>query len=520
MRLSLLRSFMRRRLAISELTLIAAMIAVATYVAYAVDIFHGENGIGAGQAKIDLDEALAIGVLVALSLLVFGARRYLDQRRETARRTAAERKIRALAYQDGLTGLANRRQFDEALRAAVAAPPRAGGAHGVFMLDLNGFKQINDVFGHGVGDDTLVVVAQRLLSAMREGDLVARFGGDEFAILARHLAGPEAATTIALRVIEALEAPIAAGGALHQVGAGIGVALAPGDSDRVDEVLRMADVALYRAKAERRSAVRFFEPEMDARVRERAMMEAALRDALSLGRIEPVYRATIDLATGGVASLEASPRWIDPVAGEVPLERFVAIAEETGLIHVLAEKTLREACQAAANWPGAVRLTVDLYPGQLKDKNLAVNMLAVVDACGLARGRLEAQITESAMVADMEGAQMLLGALRDGGVRIALDNFGTGYSSLYHLRNLKLDKVRIDRSFVQVLGQDAESENIVRALVGLSHGLGLTIVAEGVDGADQERSLKGAGCQQVSGEVASGPMTAAAASALIARIAA
>ena len=269
MRLARFWSFVvRHRFTIRDVSLILAGTLVAIYVAYAVDIFENEGGLTVRQAEIELDEGLLLGTLLGITLLLYGAWQYGRQKREMARRIAAEHHARELAYQDGLTGLPNRRQYDGALRAAIAAPPRAGASHGVFLLDLNGFKQINDLFGHGVGDEVLIAVGRRLSAAMRGGDMVAHFGGDEFAILATHLADPETATSIALRVVEALDAPIEAGGAIHRVDVGIGIALVPGDAASVDEVMRKADVALYRAKAERRSALRFFEAEMDVRVQE------------------------------------------------------------------------------------------------------------------------------------------------------------------------------------------------------------------------------------------------------------
>jgi diguanylate cyclase (GGDEF)-like protein len=483
------RSFViRHRFAIRDFALLAGGLLLTLYCGWAIDLFRNEGTLTARQAIVELDEALLAGGLLAAGLLVAGWRQFRAQRREMDRRLAAERRIREIAYQDALTGLPNRRRFDDALKVAVDSPPRAGAAHGVFLLDLNGFKAVNDVHGHNVGDEVLMEVAQRLLGAMREGDLVARFGGDEFAVLAMHLAGPEAATNVALRVIEAVDPPIEAAGRVHRVGVGVGIALLPADAHGVEEILRKADVALYRAKAERRSALRFFEEEMDARIHERAEMEAALRAAIDGAAIETVFRPTINLRTHEVTGFAAEPRW-----GDVAPERFLAIAEETGLIHALAERVLRQGCAAARSWPARVSLSVDLYPGQLKDRLLAARMVRILSECGLDPRRLEAEITESALVANMDDARPLLGELRAAGIRIALDNFGTGYSTLYHLRNLSLDKVKIDRSFIEAAAGDVEGASIVRALAGLGHGLGLTVAAEGTLGPGQEAALIGSG---------------------------
>jgi diguanylate cyclase (GGDEF)-like protein len=509
MDLSRIRSFfIRHRITIRGLSLILLAGLAGLYCAYKFDIFPNADGVAVHANTIELDEGLLVIALVILALLIFGIQQYLGQKREIAKRIVAERRVRELVYQDGLTGLPNRRQFDEAIKAALAAPPRAGAAHGIFLLDLNGFKKINDVHGHGVGDEVLIIVGQRLRSAMREGNMVARFGGDEFAILASHLAGPEAATSLALRVIEALATPISAGGALHHVGIGIGIALTPHDATTVEEALRKADIALYRAKSERRSALRFYESAMDVRVQERAVMERALHEAIDKGRIETLYQPTVDLRSHRIVGFEAVPHWIDSQQGPVARERFIEIAEEAGLIHVLAERLLRNACEAAQTWPSYVQLSIDIYPTQLKDRLLPQRILQILGETGLAPARLEMEITESALVADMENAQQVLGALRAAGVRIALDNFGTGYSSLYHLRNFKLDKIKIDRSFIQAMGAERASAGIVNALVGLGHGLELTIAADGVEGADQEASLVRSGCEQGQGQFFSAPIHA------------
>lgn len=505
-----LQSFlMRNKFAVRDLSLIFVGTLVAIYIAFVFDIFQGENTASPQEAKIELDEALLIGILLVIALLAFSTRQYLGQKKEISRRLDAERRVRELAYQDGLTGLPNRRRFDDALRTALAAPPRASAAHGVLLLDLNGFKQINDVHGHAVGDEVLAEVGRRLLYAMRDGDMVARFGGDEFAILATHLSGPEAATNIALRVIDSLDKPIQAGGAVHRVGVGIGIALIPSDAVTAAEVLRKADISLYRAKAERRSALRFFEPEMDARVKSRSRMEAALREAIEVGGIEPVFQPTVNLKTHVIVGFDVTPRWTGPAGVEVPVEQFIAIAEEVGLIHALAEKILRQACAKAVRWPSDVRIALDIYPSQLKDSLLPARILRILAESGLHPNRLELDITESALVADIDGAQMVLSPLRAAGVQIALDHFGTGYSSLFHLRNFGLDKVKIDRSFVEKMRSEPESAGIVAALVGLGQGFALTIAAEGVDVPGIETALLSNGCEEGQGALFNAKLDAA-----------
>jgi diguanylate cyclase (GGDEF)-like protein len=504
-----MRSFViRHRTSLKDFTILLAVILVGLYLTFEYDLFKNSDGVSVHQRTIELDEALLLGGIMALGLLAFSMRRYVEQKRETALRLAAEQHIRTLAFQDALTGLANRRQFDDALKAAVAAPPREGAVHALILLDLNGFKQVNDVYGHGIGDQVLTIVAQRLLGAMRDGDLVARLGGDEFAILALHLVGPEAATNVALRVIDALKDPITAGSIRHQIGAGIGIALIPGDAATAEQALRKADLALYRAKEERRSAVRFFEDDMDKRVLERQWLVQELRTAVANQSIRAYFQPSVQLRTKRIIGFEAVPRWIHSSFGEIMPDRFLPIAEECGLIHELSDQLLRQACTAAVQWPNDVVLSIDVLASQLKDKRLKTRVLDILHETGLPPERLEIEITESTLVRNLEAAQDILGGLRERGVRIALDNFGTGYSSLYHLRNFKMDKIKIDGSFIHGMLSEKEDAGIVRALVGLAHGLGITVAAEGIQDSAQQASLVLTGCEEGQGHLYSDAISA------------
>jgi diguanylate cyclase (GGDEF)-like protein len=503
------RSFaIRHRTSLKDISILIVMLLVGLYWTFEYDIFKNSDGVSVHERTIELDEALLLGGIMALGLLAFSVRRYLEQRRETARRIAAEQHVRTLAFQDVLTGLPNRRQFDDALKAAAAAPPREGAVHALLLLDLNGFKQINDVYGHGTGDQVLIIVAQRLLGAMRDGDLAARLGGDEFAILALHLVGPEAATNVALRVIEALKEPITADSVRHQIGAGIGISLIPDDATTPEQALRRADLALYRAKEERQSAMRFFEDDMDKRVQEREWLVQELRVAVANESIRAYFQPSVDLTTKRIIGFEALPRWIHASSGEIMRDRFIPIAEECGLIHELADQILRQACSAAVQWPHDVVLSMDVLSSQLKDKKLKARIMNVLRETGLPPQRLEIEITESALVRNLEAAQDILGGLREAGVRIALDNFGTGYSSLYHLRNFKMDKIKIDGSFIHGMLLGQEDAGIVRALVGLAHGLGITVAAEGIQNSAQQASLIRTGCEQGQGHLYSDAISA------------
>jgi diguanylate cyclase (GGDEF)-like protein len=371
--------------------------------------------------------------------------------------------------------------------------------HAVFMIDLNGFKKINDVYGHPEGDDVLVAVAERLRIATRDRDLVARPGGDEFAVLAKHLAGSEGATNVAARILKEFESPISTGSHNHRVGAGIGIALIPRDGCTSEEVLRKADIALYRAKKEAVSAIKFFDEEMDRQVQERDAMERELARAIGSDSLRPWYQPIVDLKTGEIVEFEALARWSHPLFGEVPPERFIPVAESAGLIRELGDWLLRCAAMDAVNWPDRISLSFNISPVQLKDKTLGLRILKILEESGLRPQRLEIEITESAIVQDLENAQHTLGRLRDAGIRIALDDFGTGYSSLYHLRSFKIDKIKIDRSFIHAMGSEAESAAIVKALTGLGNGLGLMVTGEGIEGQDERETLLLEGCQQGQG---------------------
>jgi len=495
----------RHRFTLSDAALISSVVAAGLLAAWQFDIFPNETA-NVREGVLEFDEIFAV---CALGFALFSWTRMRAQMREVRRRRAAEAEARALAFEDPLTGLPNRRQFDAALKHALAAPPGADAVHAVFMLDLNGFKRINDLHGHPVGDEALIQTAHRLRRAVREDDMVARLGGDEFAVLARHLSGAEAATGLARRIIDMLGPPVTAGGGEHQMGAGIGIALAPLDGTDAEALLRKADVALYRAKAEGVSALRFFEPEMDQNIKARDRLERDLRAAIGSAALEVLYQPSIGLGSGRLAGFEAVILWRHPELGALDAGRIIPIAEAAGLIPSLTDDLLSRACREAVRWDRDVILSFSISPVQLRDRTFGLRVMRILADAGLPPPRLELQITESAVVADLDGAQQVLGPIRASGVKIALNDFGTGYSSLYHLRNFKLDRIKIDRSLVQAMGSNPQSAAIVRALVGLGAGLGLTVAAEGVQDLQQQTMLARDGCQEVQGDA--GPLSADAA---------
>jgi diguanylate cyclase (GGDEF)-like protein len=503
----------RHRVKIFDLGFIVAILAAATLFAFEVDVFENESRFTQHQETIELDEVFVLTSLAIGGMLFYTWRRAREHQRENTRRLAAEHEIMVLAMQDPLTGLPNRRQFDTALKAALNTPPPASEAHAVLLLDLNGFKKINDIHGHPVGDQVLINVAARLLRAVREGDLVARLGGDEFIVLARNVDGPEGATNIGLRIIESLTAPVSIDGVQHSVGAGIGVALSPQNGLSADEMLRKADVALYRAKTARKSTLRFFEPQMDARLNERDGMERALLDGMEKDQFRLSFQP--DRMTGArVTGFEVMSRWPHPVLGELEPERFLPIAEEAGLLARLTEQLLTKACVEAGAWPDDVRLSFKLPSPLLNEIGFGAAILAVLEQTGLAPRRLALEIDEGALIRNAEAAQALIAPLRVVGASVIADHFGTGYSDLQNLRRLELDGVKIDPSYIAAMLHDRQAAVMVKALIGVSHGLNLSVTANGVRTKQQKAALAAQGCEQGQGALYGQPLSAEAALAL------
>lgn len=506
---------MRNAFTIWDGLVVSAAAAVLLFLAQEYDLLRSIGLSTSAAEGIELAEVFFIALILGLFLFI-SVRRMRAQRAEVARRTAAEARARKLAFQDPLTGLANRRQFDEALAAALSAPPGADRTHAVLLLDLNGFKAINDVYGHPMGDAVLKEVALRLQMVVREtGDHVARLGGDEFGIIATHLRGAESATGLALRITHSLEPAIVIASNQYVIGTGIGIALFPKDAGSPEELTRRADIALYRAKSSGRSDFRFFEPDMDVQIRERALIENELRSAVANRTIVPHYQPTIDLTTGAITGFEALARWEHSTLGEIPPSRFIPVAEDCGLIGELGEQLLAKACQDASGWPDQVTLSFNISPVQLRQPTFGLRILAILGETGLQPSRLEIEITENTLVRDLQYAEAALGALREAGVRIALDDFGTGYSSLYHLRRFKFDRIKIDRSFIETMNAESESAAIVKALMGLGHGLGVRVTAEGVERAEQRDALIGEGCDQAQGYMFSRAIPAAEVKAML-----
>jgi diguanylate cyclase (GGDEF)-like protein len=411
---------------------------------------------------------------------------------------AKEAQAHHLAYHDVLTGLPNRALFnDNADKALTRA--RHGDNMAILLLDLDRFKNVNDRFGHFAGDALIQEVAKRLARVLERSDAVARLGGDEFAILLHPEDLENGIECILDRILEDLHRPFEILGNQAHVGVSIGVAVAPDyGTDRTD-LMRKADIALYRAKDEGRDCYRFFTESMDETVQLRATLESELRVAIETGTgLSVHYQPLVDSKGGKVSGLEALLRWHHPSRGWIAPQLFVPVAEETGLICALGDWVLHQACQVAKEWPN-LSISVNLSPIQFCDEGFAERTCSIVRDAGVRANQIEFEVTEGIVLDQNESVQGALRRLRSEGFRIALDDFGTGYSSLSYLRDFEVDRIKIDRSFVQGLGQSLDAGAIVTAVVTLGHAMGLQVTAEGVETADQEDFLRSAGCNVLQG---------------------
>ena len=424
----------------------------------------------------------------------------------TERRRADER-IAHLARHDTLTSLPNRMRFREYMEAALARV-RQGEMLALHCIDLDQFKGINDALGHVAGDALLMQVATRIRSCVRNTDLIARFGGDEFAVVQVAVQGRQDAEILAARIARELSEPYDFNGPLAPISASIGIAMAPADGMDTDELLRKADIAMYRAKADGRRTFRVFELEMDAALQERRKLALDLERALQAQEFELFYQPVINIATEEVAGFEALLRWRHPERGLVLPSDFIPIAEEKGLILDLGEWALRRACRDAASWPSNLTVAVNLSPLQLRSRKLLRTIVHALAESGLPVRRLELEITESVLLQEDKEAAANLGQLKNLGVAIAMDDFGTGYSSLSSLHRFSFDKIKIDRSFIADLSAGSGAIAIVRAVTSLANSLGILVTAEGVETQDQLTRLRAEGCHEVQGYLFSPPRPA------------
>jgi len=440
-------------------------------------------------------------ILTALAL------RYI--RRSAVKIAEGENRLRHLALHDPLSGLPNRTYFGERLAEVISDTRNDGSVAAVLAIDLDHFKDINDTLGHHIGDALIGVVAQRLVHAVRREDLVARLGGDEFAVISTEATDLETMERFAERIIAVLRAPYSVSGHTLLIGASVGIAVIDRGSGDAADIMRRADVALYRAKNEGRSRACTYDADMDADLRERKQLENDLRTAIAEDGLSVAYQPIMNASGEKMAGVEALCRWMHPTRGNVPPVDFIPIAERSELIIPLGEWVLRKACIEARDWDG-LTVAVNVSPLQFRRQDFVEVVERILVETGLDPARLELELTESTLLGNVDDAEKAMQRLKAHGVRFALDDFGTGYSSLLYLRRFPFDRIKIDRSFVRSIETAADAASIVHAIVSLGRGLGMKVTAEGVETAEQQLFLRAAGVHSMQGFRFGKPSSAAA----------
>ena len=480
-------------------TSIIVIFALLMFVGTGGTVFSGAiaalSGYGGGA-----DNLLVSAFLLNIALILFGWRRYRDLSNEVVERKAAEQRAHSLAATDPLTGFLNRRTIVEKTSEMMKAAQRKKKSIAFLMLDLDNFKNVNDVHGHSAGDLVLKEVAIRISQIVPPNNLLARLGGDEFACaFIFDPEQPEMVDRIADDIINSIASPIVENGNHLVVTTSIGMARFDFEEDSVDVLMRHADIAMYTAKKQGRNRHCWFDTSMEQELQTRNTLESGMRDGIPKGEFVPYYEQQIDLATGKLTGFEMLARWISPTQGLVSPEVFIPIAEETGMIGDLSMSVMRQTFEDAKHWDANLSISVNISPIQLLDPWLAQKIVKLLVETGFPPNRLEIEITESSLFENLSLAQSIVGSLKNQGVKIALDDFGTGYSSLAHLRALPFDRIKIDRSFVTSILENPESKAIVKAITGLGESLGMPITAEGIEDKEIEDELRNIGCAKGQG---------------------
>lgn len=466
--------------------------------AYSVTPIAGYRPGIDSEAFVSMASAVA---LVALFIFGTGMSAHLLEKRT---RSESREKLHHIAHHDSLTGLANRHSFTEALE--IEFQKSVNVPFVLMMIDLDRFKPINDTLGHPAGDEVLRKVAQRLHHAVREHDLVARIGGDEFAVIAYDVSDRDTAEDIGRRIVEILARPFIVEGNVAELSASVGIALAPDHGADAETLTQNADVALYSAKADGKNCLAVFEHHLSESVQERRALEAELRRACMRENFRVVYQPVLDAKTGQYAGAEALVRWTAAERGPISPAIFIPIAEELGLVSRIGAFVLRTACTEAASWRNDLTISVNISTVQLLDPRLPQLITQALQESGLPAHRLDIEITETALLSNDELALRSLNQLRDLGVGVSLDDFGTGYSSLSYLHRFPFSRIKIDQSFVQRLPHDIDSASIIRAVAQLGNGLGVKITAEGIETDEQYAFIAEHGCDNMQGYLISKPI--------------
>jgi len=491
---------------------IVAVVAMVTYaVAAQYDAFEALVSLVEGYEEYEIDEILTAVLVSAVALAVFAGRRIADLRNEVSQRQILLAEVEALAYFDELTGLPNRNLFVQHAQHELARAERDRSMVAVLMLDLDRFKQINDTFGHAAGDALVAQVATRINDGMRQGDIVGRFGGDEFLILAPDLDGPFKAAATARRVFELLGTPFVVDGRDIFVSTSIGIALFPDHGQDPWELIHAADMAMYGSKEKGRNRFGFFSAELGTEAELHLAIASGLRRDIERGNLQLHYQPIVDTYTGSVEAVEALLRWSSDDLGPVQPDRFIPVAEESGLIVPIGEWVLQEACQRVAEWrntalPG-LRLAVNVSSRQFRDAGFVGMVSRTLARNGLAPIDLEMEITERVLIEDQPETLEKLWSLSRMGIKLSIDDFGTGYSSLSYLKKFPISLLKIDRSFVADVTEDPEDAALIVAIVAMARSLGLDAVAEGVESPDQLAFLRDQACPYAQGYYFSRPLT-------------
>ena len=453
------------------------------------------TGVGGGA-----DNTLTVALLLNIALMLFGWRRYQDLTREVEERKAAEERAQVLALRDPLTGFHNRRSLAENGADLLSKAIRRQKSLAMLVLDLDNFKNVNDVHGHAIGDSLLKAVAAEVAGLMPPNSIAARLGGDEFACaFVFDTANPDIVERVAEAIVARLSQPFDADGVFAHISVSVGIAHSVADCETIDALTRRADIAMYEAKHQGRNRFAWFDASMEYNLQVRNEVESGMRVGIPRGEFVPFFEQQIDLTTGRLGGFEVLARWDHPTRGLVPPDSFIPIAEETGMIADLSMSVMRQALEEAKSWDQALTISVNISPSQLKDPWLAQKVVKLLVETGFPANRLEIEITETSLFENLALAQSIVGSLKNQGIRLALDDFGTGYSSLAHLRALPFDRIKIDKSFVTSILENAESAAIVNAITRLGDSLGLPVTAEGIEDAQIEERLRQLGCHKGQG---------------------